>query len=75
MLLCDDKSIYTGITNNLKKRLVAHKSGLGGAYTRSHKVKKFIYSEKHRSRSKALKREIEIKKLKHSQKLLLAAYK
>lgn len=61
ILLCDDKSLYTGATNNLEKRFETHKGGKGGNYTRSHKPLKLIYSEKFLSKSGALKREAEIK--------------
>ncbi len=61
ILLCIDNSLYTGSTNNLEKRFLAHASGKGGSYTRSHKPLKIIYSEKFKTHSEALKREIEIK--------------
>jgi len=61
-ILCKDKSLYTGITNDLEKRFREHKNGKGGRYTRSHKVVKILYSEKLETRSEALKREAEIKK-------------
>lgn len=71
LLLCNDQTIYTGITNDLQTRLETHKNGLGGRYTRSRGAKKIIYSENHRTRSAALKREAQIKKLKRVDKVLL----
>lgn len=61
ILLCSDKSLYTGITNNLSQRFRDHKAGKGGAYTRSHKPIKLIYSEQLPDKSTALKREAQIK--------------
>jgi putative endonuclease len=61
ILLCEDKSLYTGITNNLEKRLSDHKRGVASKYTRSHKVVRLIYQESLESHSAALKRELEIK--------------
>lgn len=61
ILLCADNSLYTGSTNDLTKRFQTHKNGKGGAYTRSHKPLKLLYSEEFQSKSEALKREIEIK--------------
>lgn len=61
ILLCAGNSLYTGSTNNFKKRFLEHKNGKGGRYTCSHKVLKLIYSEEFESKSEALKREIEIK--------------
>jgi len=75
LLLCKDKCIYTGITTDLKKRFAAHAAGKGGRYTRSHKPVKILYLEKYRTKSKALKREAEIKKWKREQKLALAKNK
>ncbi|KKQ74105.1 MAG: hypothetical protein US95_C0034G0007 [Candidatus Woesebacteria bacterium GW2011_GWB1_38_5] len=61
ILLCSDKSFYTGISNDPKRRFIEHKNGTGGAYTRSHKPVKIIYLEKLPNRSAALKREFQIK--------------
>ncbi len=61
MLLCIDKSLYTGISTDPQKRFGEHKIGKGGAYTRSHKPIKTVYIEKCGSKSKALKRELQIK--------------
>ncbi len=73
LLKCIDRSLYCGITTNLKRRLKEHKDGKGGNYTRSHKVLNVIYTEKCKDRSKALKREAEIKKLSRTKKLELFA--
>lgn len=70
ILLCKDGSFYTGVTNNLEKRTLEHKQGKGGRYTRSHKVIKLIYQEKLPTHSKALKREIEIKKWSRARKVM-----
>jgi len=61
ILLCEDNSLYTGISNNMEKRFFAHQNGTGAKYTRSHKPVKIIYSEEFITKSLALKRELEIK--------------
>lgn len=61
VLLCQDGSLYTGISPDPEKRLQQHLSGKGAKYTRSHKPVKIVYQEKFDSRSEALKREAEIK--------------
>lgn len=63
ILECTDGSFYTGSTNNIHKRFLDHINGKGGKYTRSHKPLKIIYKEKFQTKSEALKREIQIKKL------------
>lgn len=71
LIQCKDKSIYTGITTDLKRRFKEHKNGVGGNYTRAHKVEKILYSEKHKTRSLASKREAEIKSWNRAKKLEL----
>jgi len=71
ILECGDRSLYTGITTDLARRLTQHKSGLASHYTSSKKAKKFVYSEKHKDRSSALKREAEIKSWHRTKKLTL----
>lgn len=72
ILECKDGTLYTGYTNNLKKRLLAHNQGTTGAkYTRGRRPVVLIYSEKYKSKSKALKREWEIKCLKRKDKVML----
>jgi putative endonuclease len=63
MLLCDDNTIYTGITNDLKKRFENHISGKGAKYLRGRKPLEIVYTENFQNRSMATKREMEIKKL------------
>lgn len=72
MIECSDGSIYTGITNDLKRRFREHKEKKGGHYTSSHEAKKVIYTEEVPTKSAALKREAQIKSLKRAEKLKLA---
>lgn len=71
ILECGDTSLYTGITTDLKRRLAEHKAGEGSHYTRARKAKRFVYTEPQPSRSLALKREAQLKKLTRAQKLVL----
>ena len=68
ILLCKDKSLYTGITNNLEQRLQDHKNGKGGKYTRSRGAVKIVYSEQFDTKGEALKREVKIKRLSRGEK-------
>lgn len=63
--------VYTGITNNLEKRLLRHRQGKGGRYTRSHKVVKLLYAEQWKTKSEALKREAQIKSWPREKKVRL----
>lgn len=71
ILKCLDGSLYTGSTNNIEKRFKSHLEGKGGKYTRSHKPVKIIYEEKFKTKSDALKREMQIKKLSKEKKIIL----
>jgi len=68
LLRCRDGSLYTGITNNLPKRLEAHAAGRASRYTRSRLPVTLAYTERQPSRSRALTREAAIKKLSRRQK-------
>ena len=75
MVKCNDSSIYTGVSNNLKRRLVTHAKGNGSKYVRARLPFKLVYTEECISRSKAIKREIEIKKLdKKNKEFLVKLY-
>ena len=74
MLKCRDNSIYTGMSNNLKKRLDTHEKGNGSKYVRARLPFRLIYIEECQSRSNAIKREIEIKKLNKKNKELLIKF-
>ncbi len=60
---CRVGSLYTGITNDLPKRLKAHAAGKASKYTRSRLPVKLAYSEPQKFKSAALKREAAIKKV------------
>ena len=73
LLRCRDGSLYTGITNDLPKRLKAHAAGRASKYTRSRLPVRLAYSEPQRSKSAALKREAAIKGLRRAEKDWLVA--
>lgn len=55
--------MYTGWTNDLENRIKAHNGGTGAKYTRGRGPCKLVYFEVFETKSEALKREVEIKKL------------
>ena len=69
ILKCLNGSLYTGMTNDVERRLRAHKAGKGCRYTRAFGVEKLVYTEKCGSRGGALKREAAIKRLTRKEKL------
>jgi putative endonuclease len=71
ILLCGDGSFYTGYTKDIDERTRMHANGKGARYTKTHKPKRVVHIELFATRAEALKREREIKKLSHQQKLNL----
>lgn len=72
ILQCADKTLYTGITTDLKRRIVEHNSTkLGAKYTSSRRPVKIVFVKKFKNRSTASKKESRIKKLKRYKKLEL----
>ncbi len=71
ILSCKDKTLYTGITNDLPRRLQQHENGQGAKYTKGRGPFQLIYIEKFAEKGLALSREHEIKQLTREQKLAL----
>lgn len=71
ILRCGDGTLYTGSTDNVEKRLAAHRAGKGAKYTRGRGPLELVYSECLPDKSAALKREYEIKQLARLEKLKL----
>ena len=70
MLICSDKTIYTGIAKDVNKRLHEHNnSDKGAKYTKARRPVKLIYTEVFKDRSSACKREYEIKQFSRKEKL------
>ena len=72
ILQCADETLYTGCTNDLRKRLIQHNGSKRGAkYTRSRRPVVLKYSEKFKTIAKARAREAAIKRLTREKKLKL----
>ena len=68
---CKDSRLYTGITNNLERRIKAHNSGSGCRFTKCRRPVKLLHSQRCLSKPEALSREAQIKKLPREKKLQL----
>jgi putative endonuclease len=73
LLECADGTLYTGITNDIDKRLAAHNGGTASKYTRARLPVRLVYAEPHPDRASATRREAALKKLKRGAKLALMA--
>lgn len=70
ILNCANKTYYTGITNNLERRLSEHKNGLS-SFAKGRLPINLVYYEVVNSRFNARKREIVIKDMSQKRKLIL----
>ena len=75
ILECGDGTLYTGITDDLERRLQAHAEGRGAKYTRGRGPLKLRYRETVPDKSTALKRECAIKRLRKREKLAIICEK
>ncbi len=71
ILECADKTLYTGYAANLEKRIKTHNEGKGAKYTRGRLPVTLLYFEERETKSQAMKRESEIKRLNKAKKLEL----
>ena len=68
ILKCKDDSLYTGWTNDLKKRITSHNAGKGAKYTKARRPVELVYYEEFQTREEAMKREYAIKQLSRKEK-------
>ncbi len=68
MLRCSNHHYYTGWTNDFIKRMKAHQNGTAAHYTRAFVPKAVVYVEIFETRSEAMRREVQIKKMSRIQK-------
>lgn len=76
ILRCADGTLYTGWTNDLKRRLAAHNAGKGAKYTSARRPVTLVYAEIHEDKIRAMQREYAVKQLTRQEKdALIAAHK
>jgi putative endonuclease len=70
---CKDSSLYTGITNDIRRRFRCHCAGKAARYTRGRGPLKLVYKEKCQDKSSALKREYAVKQMsRHGKSALIS---
>ena len=70
LVRCADESLYCGITNDIKKRLVAHNSGKGAKYTKSRIPVEMAGVSSKMTKNEALKLERHIKQVPAGNKIV-----
>ena len=71
ILECRDGSLYTGITDDVSRRLAQHNAGKGAKYTRGRGPVQLRYQEECGTHGDALRREAQVKRLTRQEKLAL----
>lgn len=69
LLECLDGSVYTGITNNIEKRMISHKKGTGSKYVYRKGFKELLAYKECENRSIASKTEYMVKQMSRLDKL------
>jgi len=69
ILECQDNSYYTGVTNDIDKRMKAHAEGKGSKYVYKKGFKKLLKAKPCKDKSDACKCEYQIKQLQRKNKL------
>lgn len=71
-ILCNhSRTLYIGVTNNLERRLLEHRSGLISGFTKKYKINQLIWYEEHSSIEQAIAREKELKGWRREKKIKL----
>ena len=69
VVLCNDTSLYTGITTNINRRIHEHNSGVGAKYTRGRGPVELVHLRQYKNRSDASKAEAKFKKFRRKKKI------
>ena len=66
-------TLYVGLTDDLRKRVVEHKRGFANSFTKRYNVNRLMYFEEFRDATNAAVREIQLKKYRREKKIALFA--
>ena len=65
------RTLYTGVTNDLQRRVYEHKSGRGSVFTKKYRITRLVYHEAYNDVRNAIAREKQIKGWRRSKKVVL----
>ncbi|MFN8672088.1 MAG: GIY-YIG nuclease family protein [Candidatus Sericytochromatia bacterium] len=69
----NNKCLYIGVTNNIERRVLEHKTNLNKSFTSKYKCYKLVYTEIFYKIEEAILREKQLKKWKREWKNLLVS--
>ena len=67
----EKSTFYTGFSNNIVRRIIEHKYGLGSEFSKKYKLRYLVYYEEYQYADEAIAREKEIKKWRREKKINL----
>jgi putative endonuclease len=73
ILASSSGTLYVGLTDDLRKRVLQHKSGAYEGFTKKYKIDRLIYSEEFHDAESAAAREVQVKKYRREKKVMLFA--
>lgn len=73
ILKCRDNTLYTGWTNDIRKRFRQHQAGKGAKYTKGRGPVELVYLEVSETKQEAMSREAKIKHMTRKEKDMLIA--
>ena len=65
------RTLYTGMTNNLPRRISEHRNGQGSIFTGKYRITRLVYYESTNDVHVAIEREKQIKKWRREKKVML----
>jgi putative endonuclease len=71
IMSCLSRTLYTGVTNNLERRVAEHKEGRPGSFTARYNINRLVYFEEFDDINQAISRESEIKQMARRTKVTL----
>jgi putative endonuclease len=75
ILASRSRALYVGMTGFLMARMLRHRAGEGGVFTRKYRIHRLVYYEAFHSVAAAIARETEIKKWRREKKVALIVQK
>ncbi len=71
ILASRSRNLYTGVTNNLRRRVLEHKQGLLGGFTKKYGIHRLVYFEAFDSVREAITREKQVKAWRREKRVAL----
>lgn len=72
---CNDDTLYTGVTNDLNRRIKQHNDGTGAIYTKCRRPVTLLVSFEFDDKRQAFKEEYRVKRLTRKEKIKLITNK